>query len=198
MKIKAIVNNSSVTVGPVRLAFVNVFEPRGFEGSDPKYSVTLLLDKNEPSTQEALVEIKKAIESAKQIASQKGKFTKGFPANGKLPLKDGDKECNADGDPKHAGYFYINANSNQNNKPEVVDKFKNRILDRSEIYGGCYAIVSLNFYGYDTPANKGISCGLNHVMKFADGEPFGGRVSVNGAFDGFDLDIDEDVMELLG
>lgn len=192
MKMKTVLSNTHLTVGAVRLSFVNIFEPRGFEGADPKYSVTILIDKKEETSIAVLSDIKKAIENAKNTAIEKGKFSKGFPKNGRTPLKDGDAELNSDGAPKHPGYYYIVASSNVGNPPSVVSKDKMPITDKGEVYGGCYAVVSLNFYGYDTPANKGVSCGLNHLMKVAGGEAFGSRISVDEAFSGFDIDVDVD------
>ena len=70
------------------------------------------------------------------------------------------------------------------------------ILDRSEVYSGCYGRVSLSFYAFNTNGNRGIACGLNNVQKLKDGEPLGGRISAEQEFAGLgdidDLDSSED------
>lgn len=57
------------------------------------------------------------------------------------------------------------------------------ILDRSEVYSGCYARVSISFYAFNTNGNKGIACGLGNIQKIRDGESLGGgRVSAETDF----------------
>lgn len=69
----------------------------------------------------------------------------------KLPLRDGDTERE---DEAYAGHWFINANSKT--APQIVDRAVKPILDRSEVYSGCYARVSLNFYAFNSNGNKGI------------------------------------------
>ena len=63
------------------------------------------------------------------------------------------------------------------------------ILDRSEVYSGCYARVSLSFYAFNSNGNKGVACGLGNIQKVRDGEPLGGRT--NAADDFATLDDDD-------
>ena len=56
----------------------------------------------------------------------------------------------------------------------MVDVNLNPILDSSELYSGCYARVSLNFFPYTNAGNKGVGVGLNNIQKLDDGEPLGG------------------------
>lgn len=56
-------------------------------------------------------------------------------------------------------------------------------MDQDEVYSGCYARVSINFYAFNTNGNKGIACGLNNLQKVRDGEPLGGRSSAENDFD---------------
>ena len=57
------------------------------------------------------------------------------------------------------------------------------ILDRSEVYSGVYARVSLNFYAFNSNGNKGIACGLGNIQKVRDGEPLGGKTDATKEFD---------------
>lgn len=120
------------------------------------------------------IETVKAINNAIDAAIEEGiaKFGGKKPnkATIKLPLRDGDTERD---DEAYAGHWFINANSKT--APQIVDKAVKPILDRDEVYSGCYARVSLNFYAFNSNGNKGIACGLGNIQKIRDGEAFGGR-----------------------
>ena len=103
-----------------------------------------------------------------------------------LPLRDGDTERE---DEAYAGHWFINANSKT--APQIVDKAVKPILDRDEVYSGCYARVSLNFYAFNSNGNKGIACGLGNIQKIKDGEPLGGR---SLATDDFTTEDDDDFL----
>ena len=104
----------------------------------------------------------------------------------KLPLRDGDAERD---DEAYKGAYFVNANSTT--APQIVDKAVQPILDRSEVYSGCCARVSINFYAFNTNGNKGIACGLGNIQKVRDGEPLSGRTS---AADDFATDLDDDFL----
>ena len=102
----------------------------------------------------------------------------------KLPLRDGDLE--RPDDPAFAGMWFINANSDR--APGVVDLNCNPVLDRNEVYSGCYCRVSLTFFAFNSNGNRGIACGLNNLQKVKDGEHLGGRMSAEAEFAGLDDD----------
>jgi hypothetical protein len=77
--------------------------------------------------------------------------------------------------------YFINCSSKT--KPGVVDKDLNEILDPEEVYSGCYARVSVNFFPYNTNGNKGVGCGLNNLQKIADGDYLGGRTRAEDDFE---------------
>ena len=87
--------------------------------------------------------------------------------------------------------YFLNATSNQ--KPGIVDKDLNEILDPDEVYSGCWGRVSLNFYPFDVSGNRGVGVGLNNVQKLKDGERLGGaRASAESDFGDDFEDYDED------
>ncbi|MEE0873195.1 MAG: DUF2815 family protein, partial [Ruminococcus sp.] len=90
-------------------------------------------------------------------------------------------------DEAYANSYFVNANSPT--APQIVDRAVQPILDRSEVYSGCYAKVSINFYAFNSNGNRGIACGLGNIQKIRDGEPLGGRSS---AADDFTADFDDD------
>ena len=70
---------------PGRLSYANVWEPQSINGSEPKYSVSVIIPKSDKAT---IQKIQQAVEQAKQEAISK--FGGKIPANLKLPLRDGD------------------------------------------------------------------------------------------------------------
>lgn len=172
-------NKTKVITGVVRLSYANVWEPKSINGSDEKYSVSLIIPKSDKKT---IQEIKDAVKNAKD--EWKSKFGGKIPSNLKHPLKDGDKEK-----PDEEAYkdcYFVNANSND--KPQIVDKSVNPILDQSEVYSGCYGKVSITFYAFNNNENKGIACGLGNIQKIRDGEPLSNR---SNAVDDFTIEEDD-------
>ena len=109
----------------------------------------------------------------------------------KKPLRDGDEE--RPDDPTYADSYFINANSDL--APGIVDASRQPILDRAEVYSGCYGRASINFYAFNTNGNKGIACGLNNLQKIRDGEPLSGRMRAEDDFAGFDDDGDDGYLD---
>ena len=160
-------NATKVVTGQVRLSYANVWEPQSINGSEPKYSVSIIIPKSDKAT---IARIQAAIDAA--IQSGIGKFGGKMPDKSslKLPLRDGDAERT---DEAYQNAFFVNANSKA--APQIVDSDLNRIIDKAEVYSGCYARVSLNFYAFNTNGNRGIACGLGNIQKLKDGEPLGSR-----------------------
>ena len=179
-------NKTKVVTGLVRLSYANVWKPKAAnENAQPKYSVSIIIPK---SDKETLKKINDAIDAA--IEEGIGKFGGKKPNKAaiKLPLRDGDIE--REDDEAYKGAYFVNANSVT--PPQIVDAHVQPILERSEVYSGVYARVSINFYAFNSNGNKGIACGLGNIQKVKDGEPLGGRTN---AADDFEAVADE---ELLG
>ena len=176
-------NNTKVVTGVVRLSYANVWEPKSINGGDPKYSCSIIIPKSDTDTISA---IQAAIDCA--MKEGVGKFGGKIPPKGalKMPLRDGDTERD---DEAYAGCFFVNANSKT--APQIVDKHVRPILDRSEVYSGVYAHLSLSFYAFNTNGNKGVACGLGNIQKVRDGEPLSGRST---AEDDFATDLDDDFL----
>ncbi|MGN0327186.1 MAG: DUF2815 family protein [Lachnospiraceae bacterium] len=174
------VQNTKVIV-PCRLSYAHIWEPDSVNGSEPKYSVSCIIDKDDKDT---ISKIQKAIELAKEEG--KGKWGGKIPANLKTPLRDGDVDRPED--EAYAGCMFLNANSRQ--APQVVDKKVQPVLDQSEVYSGCYGRVSVTFYAYNSNGNKGVAAGLGNVQKLKDGEPLGSRVNAKDEFDAVEAEDD--------
>lgn len=189
------VQATKVITGKVRLSYVHVFEPRPDDDGNEKYSCSILIPKDDKET---LRKIKAAVEAA----IEQGKTSKWggkIPANLKKPLRDGDEE--RPDDPAYAGHYFLNATSKTRpgiakpvgKTPDGKTKFQ-EITDSTEVYSGCYARVSLNFYPFDAKGNKGVAVGLNNIVKVQDGEFLGGRTSIQDDFADVDFDdvLDDD------
>ena len=159
------IQSTKVVTGVVRLSYAHVWEPKSINGSEPKYSVSILIPKTDKET---LSKIKAAVDAAKEEGKSKWKGK--IPANLKMPVRDGDTE--REDDEVYEGHYFINANSSK--APQIVDLYRNPITDEDQLYSGCYARVSVNFYPFDVNGNKGIACGLNNIQKVKDGERLGG------------------------
>lgn len=162
-----------------RLSYANVWEPQSINGSEPKYSVSVIIPKSDKAT---IQKIQQAVELAKQEAISK--FGGKIPANLKLPLRDGD--IDRPDDEAYANSYFINCNSKQ--KPQVVDQQIQPILDQAEVYSGCYGRVSVTFYGFNSNGNRGVAAGLGNIQKLKDGEPLGSRVRAEDEFGTVDDD----------
>lgn len=178
--------STKVVTGKVRFSYVNIFKSRAFQADqDAKFSICLLIPKEDKAT---LKKIKAAIDEAIQEGIS-SKWNGKKPANVKLPLRDGDEE-RADEAPEYEGMMFLNANSTQ--KPGIVDKDLNDILDPDEVYSGCWGRASINFYPFSVNGNKGVGVGLNNVQKLKDGEHLGAaRASAESDFDDDFEDDDE-------
>lgn len=178
------VNKTKVITGKnTRLSYFHGWEPTSINGGPERYSVSVLIPKDDTETVEA---INKAIDTAIEEGIAKFGGKKPNKAAIKLPLRDGDTERE---DEAYAGHWFVNANSKT--APQIVDRAVKPILDRDEVYSGCYARVSLNFYAFNSNGNKGIACGLGNIQKIRDGEPLGGRSS---AADDFSTEEDDDFL----
>lgn len=160
-------SNTKVITGIVRLSYAHVWEPASINGGKERYSASLIIPKSDKETIDA---INQAVDAA--IEEGIGKFGGKMPDKDdlKLPLRDGDAKKN---DEAYHDSYFVNANSIT--PPQIVDGRVKPILDRSEVYSGVYAKVSINFYAFNTNGNKGVACGLGNIQKVRDGEPLGGR-----------------------
>jgi hypothetical protein len=177
-------NPAKVVTGVVRLSYANVWEPKSINGGAEKYSVSLIIPKSDTQT---LKDINAAVDAA--IEEGRGKFGGRITNRDalKLPLRDGD--IDRPGDEAYENSYFINANSST--APEIVDINIDPIIDRSEVYSGVYARVSINFYAFNSNGNKGVACGLGNIQKIRGGKPLGGR---SNAADDFAMDVEDDFL----
>lgn len=164
-----------------RFSYVNLETAKCAPGStEAKFGMSVIIPKSNKKT---LKLIEAAIEAAIEVGKEK--HGKSFKAK-KLPLRDGDVERE---DEAYANSFFLNANSK--NRPGMVDKKVQPILDLKEIKSGDWGNVSLNFYPFNVNGNSGIAVGLNHVQKVKDGEPLGSQTNAADEFDEIEFEDDD-------
>ena len=182
--------STRMMTGPrARFSYCHIWEPKSVYGGDPKYSMSVIIPKDDTETVE---QINAAIEAAYHDGESKLKGKGPLPPLSAIhtPLRDGDLD--RPDDPAYAGCWFLNANSDR--APGIVDVHAKPILDRNEVYSGCYGRVSLSFFAFNTNGNRGIACRLNNVQKVRDGEPLGGQISAEQEFAGLD-DGDEEFLK---
>lgn len=184
------VSPTRVVLGPrTRFSFCHIWEPASINGGEPRYSMSAIIPKDDTDT---VNRVNAAIEAAYREGEGKLKGKGPLPPMSaiKLPLRDGDLD--RPGDPAYAGCWFLNANSDK--APGIVDANAQPILDRNEVYSGCYGRVSVSFFAFNTNGNRGIACGLNNIQKLRDGESLSGRISAEQEFAGLGEDGDEDFL----
>lgn len=165
---------------PCRISFANIWESKSINGSDEKYSVSLLIPKEDKAT---LEKIHKEVESAKEDAKGK-KWGGNIPPNLKLPLRDGD--IDRPDDENYVGHMFLNASSKD--APQIVDPM--------ECGSGDYCNVSVNFYGFAGSGNKGVAAGLGNIQKVKNGERLAGKTSAASDFE--EIEGEDDGSEVFG
>ena len=161
-----------------QFSYPNLFKPRrnNLNKDDKRefYSVDILFDKNTDITI-----LNQGIQAAieKKLGADKTKYPKKI----NLPLKDGDEK----GTQEYQGKYYITCKCDASRgKLQVFDRNRRQLESESDIVGGDFGHVLLNFFYYDANGNKGVSVGLNGVMLVEkSSEPFSGDKSAFEAFE---------------
>lgn len=174
-------------VGPVRLSYVVLAEPKPDDHGELKCSLQMLV----PKSDEALI---KKIRRLIYIAILACPLANGDEAkakklmnnpNFKLPLRDAEAEDREGSE--YEGMFFANAGTNvKKGKPGVVLKNGTKLVDpdeiRDNVYSGCWGQVSITAFYFDNSGNKGIAFALNNVMKWKDDDRLDGSVDASDEF----------------
>ena len=123
-------SNTRVTLKNVCLSYANIWEPKSIQGSDPKYSCSLVFPKTDKAN---LAKIKNAVAAAKEQGKSKLANKKGvIPSGIKMPLRDGDERD----DEAYKGCYFVNANASEDHPPKIVDRHVDPVMDHDEVYSG--------------------------------------------------------------
>jgi hypothetical protein len=78
-------------------------------------------------------------------------------------------------------------NASSKTKPALFDENGDPIMDKEDLYSGCYGRASVNFYPFSNSGNKGVAAGLNGLKKLEDGERLSGTVCAASDFEDDEL-----------
>lgn len=164
-------------------AFVN--EPyvnKDNPNDEPKYSIQMIFDK---SNEKAL---KPIVQAAANAAASKWGEMKNWPKMkyNVLNLAIDESEL----EEKHYIDTMINS-AKSKNKPGIVGPDAKPLMDADDFYSGCDARASITAFAYDTAQNKGVSFGLNNVMKIKDNERLDGRAAAEEDFSDYAEETDD-------
>jgi hypothetical protein len=167
-----------VTTGTARLSFPFLFQKsKNPDGTEGKYRCTLLIPKKDKQTIAALEKI--ATDAVKSFERWDEKQQKPMLAKVRELFKNGD-DSEYDG---YAGHIAVNVSNTR--KPTVVGPDLQPIMDREDVYAGCYVRAAVTAFAYDN-IQKGVAFSLQGIQKVKDGEPFGSKFKAEEAFDAVD------------
>lgn len=173
----------------MRASFVKVFEAEPNLSGDLKYSIQLLICKDDKKGIAAL-------EAQIAKAKDKGKEKKW---GGKIPkfryksLRDGDEELESGDkdDPCYKNHFFINASCDVKDKPQIVGPDAKPLMDQGLLYSGCIVRADVGAFPYKNGGNCGVGWYLNSIMVIRDGERLDGKVDAADAFASYATEEDD-------
>lgn len=136
------------------MSYPTLFTPRkATEDGDPRYSVNVLMPKNDPQIAQ--------IQTLIDVEIRDG--LKGNLGKGSICLKDCDIEY-PENQQVH-GYMELRCSASVSNKPGVIN-FSDRqpVMDPSLVYGGAEAYIAVNIKAYNRGVSKGVTAYINGVM----------------------------------
>lgn len=179
-------NQKRVKLKNVRLSYAHLLAPQNFDGKE-QYSCSLLLPKTDVA---GYTQLKNAI-----TETWKAKFPGKPMKMTHFPIRDGDDKMQ-EPNPEATGHWVVRTKASLSHPPIVTDRNYQPIVDHSEIYSGCYAMVAVSPYAYEHQTNKGVSFSITHVVKLRDGEPLGAtNAPISDVFTAEDLEGLEPVFD---
>lgn len=157
-----------------RLSFPALFEKRAFAGQkeeDAKYRMVMVFPKATDLTALKAV-VRKAAEKKWPDAATR-------PKDLRSPFRDGSEKKDTAG----FGPDVIFISASTKDRPGIVNRNLEDIIDREEVYAGCYCRATITPWAYDQAGNRGVSFFINNIQKLRDGDPLSSRVSAEKDFD---------------
>ena len=152
-----------LTTPEFRGSFVNLLKPRSYGDGEPKYTMTIVLESDDPfwdKLQRKIDEVAK-----KKFGS--------IPSGLLDPIQSG-KRMKLE---EFKGMDFCRAGSTE--KPGVVGMDGSTLIDRGDVYSGAWYRAVIKPYAWEHKATKrkGVSIQLDNVLKVRDDDPFSGRAS---------------------
>jgi len=177
--------NTKVVTEEFRCSYAFVWEPWADkeEPEKSKYSIQLIFKKNDEKA------LKVLIQAAANAAAKKFGSLANWPKFNHNTFKLAVEE-NESTEAYYKDTVVFNARSK--NKPGIVGPDAAPLLDQNDFYSGCIARASITAFGYDAAKNKGVSFGLNNLMKVRDDDRLDGGASAEDDFGDYAKPADED------
>jgi hypothetical protein len=179
--------DSAIIIGPVRLSWIHIWEPRldNLSGRT-EYSATLLIPKKPtkqcPDPDAVIAQVKEAV-----LLAMSEKFGepggKKWPKNWRNPL----------GEDETGEYYQIKVKSSEDRPPVVINGDRITVGPKSGWNAGDWGKAKIWPFSFDQQVNKGASFKLNAIQFLYKDEPFGGSIATSP--DEFDKVDDADKPE---
>jgi len=163
------------------LAFPSLFEARSVPGTnqEPRFSTILVFDEAAQRKPEFLA-LQNEIMAAADERWPNKKDHRGL----RMPIRKSEEKDGVNG--FEPGTVFINAWTKT--RPGIVDRNRNEILTKAEVWAGQLARAFVRPFAYDTSGNKGVSLMLENVQIVKSDMPrIDGRKSAAESF----TDVDE-------
>jgi len=169
-----------VVVPEFRVSYPNLFKPRNANPQDPtgkpKYGICMLWHiKDDEKISAYGVDLSILKQAVGEVRKDKwGTDQTKWPTlhlpfrKGDIPEKKGKSEYGPN-------VIFSNANASAEKKPWLLAPDKSNLTDPNQFYPGCFAVAKITVYAYEHSMKKGVTFGLDSVMKTRDGEPIVGK-----------------------
>ena len=179
-----------------RASYLNVFEPRSAEPGNPNakkdYGVEMWFRvKDTPESLaagEKCVNIQDLVAAANAAATERWGVDKTKWPKFKYPVFKKGEDRTGKGGPI-PGVVIVRAKRAESfGRPIVVDQNVKDIIDKNQVYSGCYMMAKLHAFAWP-PAGKpstfgnGVSFTLDMLQLDHDGEPLGNKMAAADAFE---------------
>ena len=169
----------------VVLSYPHLFTPRSVMGGKPKYSAAFILDvQRHAPTIHQIAEARKHL-----IASE----FNGVEPPRNLPIKRGEEKY--PDNPFYVGKIIVNANTDKDYPPFVVDASVEPIVEPHLVYPGCIVNGVVNMYAYKMQGSSGLTFGLTGVQFVRDGERLDNRPTAGEVFNPIEQEAWESTAE---
>lgn len=169
---RIVAENGNIFTGPVRLSFVELWEPQHpmKDTTKPKvYSAAMLWTPLQTALIWSVIWPVIYEHAAKTFPGNIDPQTR-QPFGLHFPLHPQDQKPNYTGYTRGALYAPVSSKF----KPSIVDASMNPIVDEARVYSGVWAICACNVWDFNQQVKKGVSLGIQSVMIIGDDTPLGG------------------------
>lgn len=175
-----LLGDGNIRTGPVRLSFPHLFTPQKNDEGKEKFSATFLFPLG---TDMALLK-KAATEAVLE------KWPKAADMTLHSPFRDQREKQQWEG--YEPGAVFITCTGDR--RPLTVDARGAAIVDETALYPGCWVLGLMRPFTFDRGVKKGVSFGLQGLIKLADDKDLGGGgVDLGAAIQGIAVDQSTDL-----